>query len=50
MIYIKCIGEDEKIHTCEVDKTVTKCGKKIKSKKVRERDYDLRFSCGDCSY
>lgn len=50
MIYIKCIGKDEKIHTCEPNKSETKCGQKIKSKKVQDRDYDVRVSCPQCSY
>lgn len=47
---IKCIGNDEKIHLCEPDKNETKCGKQIKSKKVKPQDYSKKFSCYECSY
>lgn len=47
--YIDCIGVDEKIHVCEPDKDVCKCGVKIKTKKIHKNDY-LRYSCYECTY
>jgi len=47
--YVNCIGTDGKIHVCEPQKQVTKCGMKIKSKNLGKTDYD-RLSCYSCTY
>jgi len=46
---IECIGVDERLHVCEPDKDVCKCGVKVKSKKIFSKDYE-RFSCYECTY
>ena len=48
--YINCIGIDNKIHVCEPDKDVCKCGVKVKRKKILKNDYQLYFWCYECSY
>ena len=48
--YINCIGIDNKIHVCEPDKDVCKCGVKVKRKKILKNDYLLYFWCYECGY
>ena len=48
-IYIECIGIDERLHVCEPNLDVCKCGIAVKSKKLNRDDY-LRYSCYECTY
>lgn len=49
IIFVRCIGIDDKIHECEPDKNICRCGIKVKSKKLQTFDY-LRSSCYECTY
>jgi hypothetical protein len=49
IIYITCIGIDEKIHKCEPHLNICKCGIVVKSKKLSKNDYE-RCSCYECTY
>ena len=48
-IYIRCVGEDRKIHICKPHDTVCKCGVKVLTKIVTEEHKNL-FSCYECTY
>ena len=50
IIYISCLGVDNKIHECEPHKDVCKCGIEVKSKKLKKKDYQLYYSCYECTY
>ena len=47
--YIQCIGIDNKLHICEPDKDICKCGVKVKNKKLLKNDY-LKYSCYEYTY
>jgi len=49
-IYIKCTGVDQKIHICEPHLKETKCGVKVDTKNVSDRDYKAKFSCYECTF
>jgi hypothetical protein len=47
-IFIRCVGIDDKIHVCEPSQSKTKCGIKVKNKKMNEDKF--RYSCYECTY
>lgn len=51
VVYIHCLGVDDKIHICEPDKDVTCCGVKVKDKKSKlEYFINKYYSCYPCTY
>jgi len=48
-VFIDCIGADNKKHVCEPHKDESKCGVKIKRKKLQPDDWKL-LSCYECTY
>jgi hypothetical protein len=50
IIYITCIGIDEKLHECEPHKNTCKCGVVVKNKKISLYDYFKRYSCYECKF
>lgn len=48
--YIRCIGADRKLHTCEPHSNKTKCGLAILNKKPSKKDMIDKFSCYECTY
>ena len=49
LLYVDCIGVDNKQHVCEPHKDECKCGVKVKRKKLIRDDWRL-FSCYECTY
>lgn len=49
LLYVDCIGADNKQHVCEPHKDVCKCGMEVKRKKILRDDWKL-FSCYECTY
>lgn len=47
--YIKCIGEDRRLHIAEPHKSTTYCGVKVLKKKFTPEGFTRYFSCWDCS-
>jgi len=48
--YRSCIGVDGLMHVCLPWEKVTKCGIRVRRKKIKDIDYHLRFSCYECTY
>lgn len=46
---VRCVGIDNKQHTCDPTKDVTNCGIVIRRKKLRLDDHKL-YSCYECTY
>lgn len=47
--YIRCVGEDGKIHICKPHEDVCNCGVKVLTK-VITKQHDKLFSCYECTY
>lgn len=46
---VRCVGIDNKQHTCDPTKDVTSCGISIRRKKFLPNNYKL-YSCYECTY
>lgn len=49
LLFVDCVGVDNRQHVCEPHKEKTKCGIKIKRKKLLRDDWML-FNCYECTY
>jgi hypothetical protein len=49
VVMLRCVGVDNKQHTCEPHKDTCYCGVKVKRKKLLKND-GLLFSCYECTY
>jgi len=49
IIFIQCVGIDNKIHACKPHDKIAKCGIRILRKKLSDKDHE-KFNCYECTY
>lgn len=50
LVFINCLGVDDKLHVCRPHEDKTFCGVGIVRKKLLKDDFSMYYSCYECTY